>query len=454
MPIRAYCTICSDYFNNYKDVAAIHCGHTFHSECLAQWFHSAPSRTCPQCRIQVSGRYIINKLFFDISESEQVLDAETLQNELDSVKSQLLLKGKEKKDQQSIIDTLRRTLDTRNEKIESLTKELNEAEILCSTLKKQVRKLEQQGDDSKSAKEEARRLQQKLKTVQNIQLLLQTQRPEVEEMIREVGVGQSAIEQLSIYCISLKKEYENLKETFKSFVDTSEKLKKENFASNCKLQKCMSQLKNLKGELQSSQEELQNADREIMNLKKKVEFLQKSLSTPNRTNEAISRLIFESPAPVDLQFPKLHKPATGEDIELCQMYDFNTPDCIPPTSLSTTSKKIRRDTAGSSTPNRSSKLLSNSKMTNRDEDDNILPTFLRNSLLFQKKSCGSCMDPHRNQGSVRTGFDGLGGRTKFIEPTKMMEIRPLPLKTKRKKVTRVTVKRSICNQPKLKDFLK
>ncbi|XP_059800576.1 E3 ubiquitin-protein ligase TRAIP isoform X2 [Hypanus sabinus] len=377
-----------------------------------------------------------------------------LRNELDSVKSQLLLKGKEKKDQQSIIDTLRRTLDTRNEKIESLTKELNEAEILCSTLKKQVRKLEQQGDDSKSAKEEARRLQQKLKTVQNIQLLLQTQRPEVEEMIREVGVGQSAIEQLSIYCISLKKEYENLKETFKSFVDTSEKLKKENFASNCKLQKCMSQLKNLKGELQSSQEELQNADREIMNLKKKVEFLQKSLSTPNRTNEAISRLIFESPAPVDLQFPKLHKPATGEDIELCQMYDFNTPDCIPPTSLSTTSKKIRRDTAGSSTPNRSSKLLSNSKMTNRDEDDNILPTFLRNSLLFQKKSCGSCMDPHRNQGSVRTGFDGLGGRTKFIEPTKMMEIRPLPLKTKRKKVTRVTVKRSICNQPKLKDFLK
>lgn len=451
MPIRAYCTICSDYFDNFRDVAAIHCGHTFHGDCLAQWFHSAPSRTCPQCRIKVSARYVVNKLFFDVGEGEQVLDAETLQNELDNIKSQLLLKGKEKKDQQSIIDTLRDTLDKRNAKVESLTKELSEAEMLCSTLKKQMRYLEHQTNDSKSAKEEAHRLQQKLRTVENIQLLLQTQRPEVEEMIREVGIGQSAIEQLSIYCVSLKKEYENLKATFKSSMDISEKLKKENFTSSCKLKKCVSQLEKLKEDLQASQEDLQNADREIMNLKKKVEFLQKSLSTPNRTNEAINRLIFESPAPVDLQYPKLHKPVAGEDIDLCQAYDFDTPDCIPPTSQRTSSKKIKLDTDGSSTPSRSSKFLYNTKMMNRDEDDHLLPTFLRNSVLFQKKSYGSSLNQQGNQGSVRVGFDGLGGRSKFIEPTKMTEIRPLLLKVKRKKVTRMTVN---SNQPKLKDFLK
>lgn len=38
-----------------------------------------------------------------------------------------------------------------------------------------------------------------------IELLLQSQRPEVEEMIREMGVGQAAVEQLAIYCVSLKK---------------------------------------------------------------------------------------------------------------------------------------------------------------------------------------------------------------------------------------------------------
>jgi hypothetical protein len=38
-----------------------------------------------------------------------------------------------------------------------------------------------------------------------IELLLQSQRSEVEEMIRDMGVGQSAVEQLAVYCVSLKK---------------------------------------------------------------------------------------------------------------------------------------------------------------------------------------------------------------------------------------------------------
>lgn len=33
MPIRALCTICSDFFDHSRDVAAIHCGHTFHMQC-------------------------------------------------------------------------------------------------------------------------------------------------------------------------------------------------------------------------------------------------------------------------------------------------------------------------------------------------------------------------------------------------------------------------------------
>uniref|UniRef100_A0A670YLM6 RING-type domain-containing protein n=1 Tax=Pseudonaja textilis TaxID=8673 RepID=A0A670YLM6_PSETE len=80
MPIRAHCTICSDFFDNKTDVAAIHCGHIFHHLCLIQWFDTAPNRTCPQCRIQVGKRHIINKLFFDVALEEQSeLDAESLQ---------------------------------------------------------------------------------------------------------------------------------------------------------------------------------------------------------------------------------------------------------------------------------------------------------------------------------------------------------------------------------------
>lgn len=76
--------------------------------------------------------------------------------------------------------------------------------------------LEQQQDENKQAQEEARRLRSKMKTMEQIELLLQSQRPEVEEMIRDMGVGQSAVEQLAVYCVSLKKEYENLKKARKA----------------------------------------------------------------------------------------------------------------------------------------------------------------------------------------------------------------------------------------------
>lgn len=39
----------------------------------------------------------------------------------------------------------------------------------------------------------------------SLDMLLQGQRAEVESMITDMGVSQAAVEQLSIYCISLKK---------------------------------------------------------------------------------------------------------------------------------------------------------------------------------------------------------------------------------------------------------
>ncbi|KAI2529674.1 TRAF interacting protein, partial [Homo sapiens] len=265
MPIRALCTICSDFFDHSRDVAAIHCGHTFHLQCLIQWFETAPSRTCPQCRIQ---------------EEENVLDAEFLKNELDNVRAQLSQKDKEKRDSQVIIDTLRDTLEERNATVVSLQQALGKAEMLCSTLKKQMKYLEQQQDETKQAQEEARRLRSKMKTMEQIELLLQSQRPEVEEMIRDMGVGQSAVEQLAVYCVSLKKEYENLKEARKASGEVADKLRKDLFSSRSKLQTVYSELDQAKLELKSAQKDLQSADKEIMSLKKKLTMLQETLNLP------------------------------------------------------------------------------------------------------------------------------------------------------------------------------
>ncbi|XP_009199011.1 E3 ubiquitin-protein ligase TRAIP isoform X2 [Papio anubis] len=416
MPIRALCTICSDFFDHSRDVAAIHCGHTFHLQCLIQWFETAPSRTCPQCRIQVGKRTIINKLFFDLAqEEENVLDAEFLKNELDNIRAQLSQKEKEKRDSQVIIDNLRDTLEERNATVVSLQQALGKAEMLCSTLKKQMKYLEQQQDETKQAQEEARRLRSKMKTMEQIELLLQSQRPEVEEMIRDMGVGQSAVEQLAVYCVSLKKEYENLKEARKASGELAEKLRKDLFSSRSKLQTVYSELDQAKLELKSAQKDLQSADKEIMSLKKKLMMLQETLNLPPVANETVDRLVLES-SPI-------------QDVP----------------------KKICKG------PKKESQLSLGDQSCAGEPDEELVgafPIFVRNAILGQKQPKRPRSEFCRSKDVVRTGFDGLGGRTKFIQPTDTAMIRPLPVKPKTKAKQRVRVKTvPSLSQAKLDTFL-
>lgn len=441
MPIRAYCTICSDFFDHSRDVAAIHCGHTFHYECLLQWFQTAPTKTCPQCRKQVSTRHIISKLFFDIGgEEEASADPESLQNELDRMKALLNSKEQDWREKQKVADSLKDTVDKQRRDLDSARKEIKEKEMLCSALRQQMTYLEMQHNEAQAAKEEARRLRTKMRTFESLDMLLQGQRAEVESMITDMGVSQAAVEQLSIYCISLKKEYDNLKGGLKSSNDMCEKLKREVLASNNKFQKASMEANQTKEDMKSLLNDLANADKEISSLKKKVEFLQRTLSTPTRTNEALSRLIFESPAPVDLKQPRLHHPTDSEDIDLNMTYDITTPDDVAKRPKQVPSKKMRLDPPASSVSKHNERSLSQSKA--RDEEGSMDP-FLRNSLLFRKKTFGSMLDPQRKPGVLRTGYDGLGGRTKFIQPSPLSEIRPL-MKAKRKKVTRPPPKIATC----------
>ncbi|XP_067102694.1 E3 ubiquitin-protein ligase TRAIP [Osmerus mordax] len=430
MPIRAYCTICSDFFDHSRDVAAIHCGHTFHYDCLLQWFQTAPHKTCPQCRKQVSTRHIINKLFFDIGGEEEnsSIDPESLQNELSRLKATLSANEAHWSDRCKEVNKLKETVEKQKKDLNNVRKEIEEKEMLCSALRKQMKYLETQHKETQAAKEEARRLMTKMKTYENLDVLLQGQRAEVESMITDMGVGQAAVEQLSIYCISLKKEYDNLKGSLRSSNEMCEKLKREVFTSNNKLQKATMEMNRTKEDMKAVQNDLTGADKEISSLKKKVEILQKTLSTPTRTNEALSRLVFESPAPMELRQPYLHQPANCEDIDLNMTFDITTPEAVRPVQVP--SKKMRLDPGVSLSSKQCESSSSGSKV--RDEED----PFFRNSLLFRKKMFGSMLDPQRSrQGVVRSGYDGLGGRTKFIQPSPLSEIRPL-MKGKRKKVSR------------------
>ncbi|XP_006171005.1 E3 ubiquitin-protein ligase TRAIP isoform X2 [Tupaia chinensis] len=442
MPIRALCTICSDFFDHSRDVAAIHCGHTFHLQCLIQWFETAPCRTCPQCRIQVGKRTIINKLFFDLApEEDSVLDAEFLKNELDNVRAQLSQKEKEKQDSQVIIDSLRDLLEERNATVESLQSALGKAEMLCSTLKKQMKYLEQQQDETKQARDEARRLRSKMKTMEQIDLLLQSQRPEVEEMIRDMGAGPAAVEQLAVYCVSLKKEYENLKEARKSSGELADKLRKDLFSSRSKLQGVYSELDQAKLELKSAQKDLHSAEKEIASLKKKLKMLQETLNLPPVASETVSRLLLESPAPVEMQNLKLCRPPFGDDIDLNATFDVDTPPARPSSSQRSHSRELSLQKAHSPVQDVPKKMPKEPKQEPQlslggqrcvgepdEEVADTFPVFIRNAILGHRQPKRARPEPCRSTDVVRTGYDGLGGRTKFIQPTDTTTIRPLPVK--------------------------
>lgn len=361
------------------------------------------------------------------------MDPENLQNELDRLRAVLSTKERDCRDKQKMAESLKQTAEKLKLDTERLKKEIGDKEMICSVLRKELRNLERQQLDTQAAKEEARQLRVKLKTYESLDTVLQGQREEVEAMVSDMGVGQSAVEQLSIYCVSLKREYDNLKSSFRSTNEMCEKLRREVFMTNNKLQKANMEANRTKEDMLAAQKDLTNADKEITSLKKKVEILQKTLSTPTRTNDAISRLVFESPAPLELK-PCLRRPDNDQDVDLNLTFDVPTPEQTErkPSHSHAPAKKMRLDSTGSSPFH--SENASEHKKSHAKEDST--DPFLRNSLLFRKKTFGSMLDPHSKPGLVRTGYDGLGGRTKFIQPSPLAEIRPLVVKAKRKKVSR------------------
>uniref|UniRef100_A0AAY4A438 RING-type domain-containing protein n=1 Tax=Denticeps clupeoides TaxID=299321 RepID=A0AAY4A438_9TELE len=446
MPIRAYCTICSDFFDHSRDVAAIHCGHTFHYECLLQWFQTAPNKTCPQCRKQVSTRHIINRLFFDIGGEHDgaAADPESLQNEVDRLKAVISSKDRDCRDKQKVLDGLKETVERQRQELECARREIGEKEKLCAAMRKQMKFLEHQHNEVKVAKEEAQRLRVKMKTYESLDVVLQGQRAEVEAMISDMGVGQSAVEQLSIYCISLKKEYENLKGNLRSSSELCDKLRRELLTSNSKLQKATLEMNRTKEDIKAMQIDLTNADKEIISLKKNVEVLQKTLTTPTRTNEAISRLLFESPAPLELK-PRLHQPPNCQEIDLNLTFDVPTPEPAERNKSHTSapSKKIRLDPAGSSS--------ARSENTFGSKEAGDMEPFLHNSLLFRKKTFGSMLEPHSKPGVVST-VKSESDTHCTTQQSPLAELRPLTMKAKRKKVSRPPM-RKLPDRHTLDNFL-
>jgi len=97
----AVCAICTEQFDNARDVSAIRCGHIFHADCLQAWLNR--STTCPECCQEVVQDAIIPKLCFTrphgddsaAGEPSSELEVSRLSSELEKVQEKLRQREKE-----------------------------------------------------------------------------------------------------------------------------------------------------------------------------------------------------------------------------------------------------------------------------------------------------------------------------------------------------------------------
>ena len=91
--MRVQCSTCLELLTPGDDLTCTPCGHVFHMACVVQWFET--KKNCPQCRHGTNERNL-RKIYLAETDGESEIDADSLQNHLDSAKFQLRCKEGER----------------------------------------------------------------------------------------------------------------------------------------------------------------------------------------------------------------------------------------------------------------------------------------------------------------------------------------------------------------------
>ena len=303
--MRACCVICGDSFVEGVDVSAVHCGHTFHTVCILQWFES--SKTCPQCRTKTSDKKLV-KLYFDVAEDDDSVhknDPTTLKHLLDNAKFELKLKEQEilnlKQDvtkNKSHNDELREEVKKRHEE------QKDQAALICSleaqlrlqsSLKNKVDKMKAERDSAVSC----------MKSMQELQVLLSGTEKEVEQILTDYSASENeAARSLSNVCVLLKRELRTVSEKKRSYAVELRQLKN---TLNMKKQEALglnSANKALQEKVSLQKSDIKRLEEENSNLSKKLSALEMAVNSPSCNDVAkgaLKRLLQENLTPQNLK---------------------------------------------------------------------------------------------------------------------------------------------------------
>ncbi|XP_043513584.1 E3 ubiquitin-protein ligase TRAIP-like isoform X3 [Frieseomelitta varia] len=204
------CVICSDLLTPIDDIFHAPCGHIFHFHCVTQWLQR--SKTCPQCREKTTLNKI-HRLYFNFANNDSIVEDKcSLQDKVDKLSFQLMLKEKEVKhyiEKNEILEKQNKELNKEVKKAESI---VNEKTSAIYALKEQIKFFKEQNLEADSRKKEIERLHKRIEEYKNIQILLEASTGAVDEMIEKTNDTGTLITYISVMkremMISLNKRRE------------------------------------------------------------------------------------------------------------------------------------------------------------------------------------------------------------------------------------------------------
>ncbi|XP_033177207.1 E3 ubiquitin-protein ligase TRAIP-like isoform X2 [Bombus impatiens] len=285
------CSICSDQLIQSDNIFYTRCGHVFHLHCLTSWLER--SKSCPQCREKVT-QSKIHRLYFTFSSNDLTVETQgsTLQEKVDRLKFQILLKEKDIQYYSSKNVTLEKQNAGLKQEVRKVESEINKKNAAIHALKEQINYFKEQSSHCDNLKREISRLKNKIEDLRPIQVLLHAPISDVSKMVGKTKDPQT----LTMYISIMKKELIGRFNKCKKLRMSVKKLQKELSKVNTKSDTSLEQLKRM-------EEKLAFSENKNIALQKRVNELEEILDINEQSNSKLEIQIAENVNNISIKNP-------------------------------------------------------------------------------------------------------------------------------------------------------
>jgi len=292
------CSTCLELLTPSCELSSAPCGHVFHSNCISTWLQTGKDN-CPQCRSKCKFNQLRRIYFTEGIESTDELDANFLQNRLDSLTFQLRCSETEKKKYEEKYNELTAHKLAMKEEIKDLEKKLRNTKDDASSYRNQVKILQGEKERLKHAHKRANELEERLKLYQTVEISLKGTLPQMMDRLHSLNDYSENARQLCEVAEQLKKELVNKGSEVKQLAKALQQQTNQCSLMKSKKDENAARVHELSLANNKLRKDMEHIEEENNDLRTKLNKLQEAIVSPSgdAKSSAIARLVSENPAP-------------------------------------------------------------------------------------------------------------------------------------------------------------